>query len=229
MSEKIFITGIDTNVGKTIFTGFLAKNILQKDKKVITHKIVQTGCTNFSEDIKIHREIMGINMSYADKKNMTCPYVLKFPASPHLSAKLENKRISIKKIIKTIQKLEDKYNYILIEGAGGLLVPLNEKETILDLIKYEDIPIILLTYGKLGSINHTLMSLEIIKQNKIELKALVYNDFFKQNNIIESDSKEFFKKYIKKKFPKSKFIEFKNISSDQESYINSDLLSLLKN
>ncbi len=96
--KKIFITGIDTDVGKTIVTGLLAAYLNQKGIYTITQKIVQTGCTEFSEDIRVHRQLMKLNLCNEDRSGLTCPYVFKYPASPNLAAKLENTKIEVQKI-----------------------------------------------------------------------------------------------------------------------------------
>ena len=204
--KKIFITSIDTNVGKTIFTGIFAKLLLYKGKRVITHKIVQTGCSKISDDIKVHRKIMEMNLIEKDKKGETCPYIFNFPASPHLSAELENKTIDTEIILNSIKKLEKDYDYILIEGAGGLFVPLNRKEYLINFIQKNKFPTILVTSPKLGSINHTIMSLELLKKQKIEVLYLVYNEFIKEKKLIRRDTKKIFKRYLKNNFPKCELI-----------------------
>ena len=126
MAEKIFITGIDTGVGKTIASGLLAKQIMKQGKSVITFKLVQTGCAGISEDIIKHREIMEMPLTAEDISSLTCPYVFTHPCSPHLAADIEEKNIDESLLVKTIAELEKKYDFIIIEGAGGLFVPLNK-------------------------------------------------------------------------------------------------------
>jgi len=164
MNKKvIFISGIDTDCGKTIVTGLLAKFLQKTGKKVITQKLVQTGCSEISEDIETHRKIMNIGLLEEDKNHLTCPYIFQFPASPHLSAKIENTEIDIDKILNSTNKLLEKFDIVLIEGAGGLLVPITSNYSTIDFIAKNKYPIILVSSSKLGSINHTLLSLELIK------------------------------------------------------------------
>ena len=151
-----------------------------------------------------------------DLQSITCPYIFNFPASPHLSSKLENKEINPNKILKATKELEKHFDYVIIEGVGGLCVPLNKNIILIDYIVANKYPLILVTSGKLGSINHTLLSLEAIKKRKIKLKAIIYNNYFSSDEIINSDSKSFLKKLIKKDFPDSQFIEIGNISNLSE-------------
>ena len=97
--KTIFISGIDTNTGKTIATGLVALYLKKLGYKVITQKIVQTSCNKISEDIIKHREIMNEKLNDFDLQSITCPYIFEFPASPHLSSKLENKEINPNKIL----------------------------------------------------------------------------------------------------------------------------------
>ena len=214
--KTIFISGIDTNTGKTIATGLVALYLKKLGYKVITQKIVQTSCNKISEDIIKHREIMNEKLNDFDLQSITCPYIFEFPASPHLSSKLENKEINPNKILKATKELEKHFDYLLIEGVGGLCVPLNKNIILIDYIVANKYPLILVTSGKLGSINHTLLSLEAIKKRKIKLKAIIYNNYFSSDEIINSDSKSFLKKFIKKDFPDSQFIEIGNISNWSE-------------
>ena len=187
---KLFITGIDTDIGKTIVTGLLAKYLLQKGKSVITQKLAQTGCVSFSEDIDVHRKIMEIPRTTFDNDGITCTYIFKFPASPHLSANMECKTIDVSKINNATKILSENFEYLLIEGVGGIHVPLNNNITTLDYLEQNKLPIVIVSSGKLGSINHTLMTLELAKNRNIEVLGIIYNSFQGENEIIKEDSKK---------------------------------------
>lgn len=203
--QVIFISGIDTDCGKTVATGLLAKYLHAKEKKVITQKLVQTGCIDVSEDILAHRKIMNIKLLEEDKNHLTCPYIFKLPSSPHLAARIENIEIDFNIITNSTKKLLEKFDIVLLEGAGGLLVPLNHNFTTFDYIKKNYYPIILVSSSKLGSINHTLLSLELIKNKGLDLIGLIYNEFPDKNPIITEDSKLYLKNYLRSNFPKSEF------------------------
>ena len=98
MKGTFFITGIDTNIGKSYATGWLAREWNSKGMKTITQKMIQTGNVGHSEDIDLHREIMGIPFTPEDKERITFPIVYSYPASPHLAAEIDDRIIAIEKI-----------------------------------------------------------------------------------------------------------------------------------
>ncbi len=210
-----FITAIDTDAGKSIITGLIAKTLMQRGENVITMKMAQTGCIEYSEDIETHRKIMGIPMLPIDKKGETCPYLFKFPASPHLSAAMQCERIDEDRIIQAVKEIEMQYETVLLEGVGGLMVPLNEDSMVVDFIQQNDFPVILVTSGKLGSINHTLLSLEVMQKRGIDVYGVVYNHYPVTEPEITEDSAKTIKSYLIKYYPKAlwmevPYIEFEN-------------------
>ena len=207
MLHKVyFISGIDTDSGKTFATGLIAKSLLDLGKTVITQKIAQTGCTDISDDIIKHRELMGINLLTEDISKITCPYCFKLPASPHLAAKLEGTFINVSIINHNTSLLYSKYEYVLLEGAGGLLVPINEELFTIDYIKQCNYPLILVSSAKIGSINHTLLSIEACKNRDITLAGIVYNEFPKGDEAIEKDTKRIIIKRLLTAYPNAFFI-----------------------
>ena len=205
MKGTYFISGIDTNIGKSIITGILARELRKQGKNVITQKMVQTGNEEFSEDIEIHRKIMNIDFLDVDKDMTTAPEIFSYPCSPHLAAKIDKREIDLNKIKDATQKLESLYEIVLLEGAGGLMVPLTDDYLSIDYICDNNIPLIFVTSGKLGSLNHTLLNLKIIKDYGINLYKVVYNLYPKTDSIIEEDSLLFIKNYLKKEFPETLF------------------------
>ena len=98
MNEKgkvIFITGIDTNIGKTFATGLLARALARKGERVITQKMVQTGCEQVSEDIEMHRKLQGIPFTEEDREGLTCPYIFSYPCSPHMAAERDGRELDM--------------------------------------------------------------------------------------------------------------------------------------
>lgn len=210
MSKKIFITGIDTDSGKTYATGHIAKKLMEEGKKVATLKFIQTGCDQKSEDIEKHREIMGIELA-EDSEGITCPLIFHYPASAQLAAKLDNREIDLDLVDKAIKNLENNYDVILIEGAGGLMVPITDDYFTIDYIKDKNLPVILVTNGILGSINHTILSLEALASRGITVEALAYNIFFDKDAVISEDTKGFLKRYLEKNNPETTWIEIPTI------------------
>lgn len=195
--KLFFVTGIDTGIGKTIATGLMARSFLKNGINVITQKMVQTGCLKMSEDIVTHREIMGIELHHVDKQGTTCPYLFKFPCSPHLAAKLEDTRIDCRHINQATLQLQKQFDVIFLEGAGGLSVPLMDDYTILDFVEEHQYPLILVTSSRLGSINHTLNALELARSRKLVVAAVVYNIMEDTNIRIVRDSREVIARYLK--------------------------------
>jgi len=213
-----FISGIDTDSGKTIVTGLLANYIkFIKKESVITQKIAQTGCGELSEDIYIHRQLMKSELFDEDKTGVTVPYKFKFPASPHLAAALENKKINTSIINESTQKLLSKYDNVIIEGVGGLFVPLFDAYTVIDYIKDMNYPLILVSSSKLGSINHTLLSIEALQNRNIDLRGIIYNNFFSGNEIISQDTKIIISKFLEKYGYDNNIVEIPKIDNFEKS------------
>ncbi|WP_448874354.1 dethiobiotin synthase [Desulfobulbus propionicus] len=171
----IAVGGIDTDVGKSYITGLLARYLLQLGQTVTTLKLVQTGCTELSDDIKLHRKLMGQPLTDFDRDGTTCPYLFPFPASPALAARMVGKTIEEAVLDRSLATLQQRHQWLLVEGAGGLLVPLNAELILLDYYAGRQLPMILVGSPRLGSINHIRLSLEAIRARNIPLLALVYN------------------------------------------------------
>lgn len=137
---------------------------MEQERTTYHHsKFIQTGNVGHSEDIDLHRHIMGIPFTEEDKEGLTMPEIFSYPASPHLASQLDNRPIDFGKIKRATEELSERYDYVLLEGAGGLMVPLTTELLTIDYIAQENYPLIFVTSGKLGSINHTLLSLEAIQ------------------------------------------------------------------
>jgi dethiobiotin synthetase len=209
MSAAIyFISGIDTGIGKTYTTGYLAKLWNAQGQQVITQKLIQTGNVDISEDIQQHREIMGTGWLPEDESKLTMPEIFSYPASPHLATKLDGREIDFAKIEAATQQLAEKFEVVLLEGAGGLMVPLTTELLTIDYLEQKKFPVILVSSGRLGSINHTLLSLEALKARGLSLYALAYNlNDESQDSLISKDTSEYLKAYLAKHFPEAQWID----------------------
>lgn len=208
-----FVSGIDTNVGKSYATGYLAKLWTKEGERVITQKLVQTGNCGYSEDIDLHRKIMGIEKTIEDKEFLTMPEIFSYPCSPHLASKIDKREINFDKIISSTNILSNRYDKVLIEGAGGLMVPLKDNYLTIDYIKDNNYPLIFVTSGKLGSINHTILSFESIKSRNIKLHTLIYNEAIPEGDeIIIKDTFEYISHYAKEMFKDIEIILLPRIS-----------------
>jgi len=203
-----FITGIDTDAGKSYATGYLARLWNAQGKRTITQKLIQTGNNGYSEDIDLHRKLMGIDYTPEDKAMLTMPEIFTYPASPHLASRLDNRPIDFDKIKKATQHLSNLYDAVLLEGAGGLMVPLTTDYLTIDYIRDNNYPLILVTSGKLGSINHTLLSLEAIAHRGLNLEIVAYNLYPEPADpTIRDDTRQFITHYLSKHFPSTHLLE----------------------
>lgn len=188
--KSVFVTGTDTEVGKTIITGLLARYIAENGFKVITQKWIQTGSSGFADDIDTHLKLM--KLARADIKDclpLVCPYVFKYPSSPHLAAKLEKRKISQTKIKKSFLALSKRFDCVIVEGIGGALVPFNEKNLVIDIAAELKLPALIVTDNKLGAVNHTLLTIEAIKKRKMNISPIVFNNTKPvADNIITEDN-----------------------------------------
>ena len=158
--RPIFITGIGTGIGKTIVSAVLVEKL-----KADYWKPVQSGDLDNS-DTSIVKSLV------ANTRSVFHPeaYRLSQPFSPHKSAAIDGIKIDLQKII-----LPETSNTLIIEGAGGLMVPLNDRFLIIDLIRQLNAEVILVSQNYLGSINHTLMSVFALKQYQIPIKGIIFN------------------------------------------------------
>lgn len=207
-----FVSGIDTNVGKTFATGYLARMLSAQGKRVITQKFIQTGCEGISEDILMHRTIQGIPLTEADRQGITCPYVLSYPCSPHMASAMDGINYDTEKIRRASEALCSAYDTVLLEGAGGLMVPLCPDYLTIDYVAEQQLPLLLVSSGKLGSINHTLLSLEACARRGIPVVGLVYNRYPVIDPLIEENTKQFLINFLKTKYPTTEWIEIPQIT-----------------
>ncbi|TBW29878.1 dethiobiotin synthase [Gramella sp. KN1008] len=159
MSRKYFITGIGTEVGKTIVSAIVTEAL-----KADYWKPVQAGDLDNSDTHKLRRLVKNDETVFHDNA-----YALNTPMSPHAAADIDNVKIRVIDI-KPPKTEKD----LVIEGAGGLLVPLNDKETIIDLISKDHI-VVLVSRHYLGSINHTLLSIEALKNRGIDKIGIIFS------------------------------------------------------
>ncbi len=158
--QHFFVAGIDTNAGKTIVSAILTE-ALQADY----WKPVQAGETDNTDTMKVQALVANTTSKFHKET-----FLLSRPMSPHIAAAKDHVTINLSDII-----IPDTQNNLIVEGAGGLLVPLNNDEFVIDLAKKLDIPVILVSRHYLGSINHTLLSALALKQKNIKVAGIIFN------------------------------------------------------
>ncbi|MCW2120883.1 dethiobiotin synthase [Flavobacterium sp. 7A] len=156
---KLFITGISTDVGKTV-----ASAIITQSLEADYWKPIQAGDLENSDTIKVQSYVTNTKSKFHDNS-----YALMTPASPHLAAQLDGITIDLNKI-----KAPETNNHLVIEGAGGIFVPLNDTDTIIDLIK-PDYKVIVISRHYLGSINHTLLTIEVLQNKGLKVSGIIFS------------------------------------------------------
>jgi dethiobiotin synthetase len=224
MKNVYFVSGIDTGCGKTYITGQLAKRLSALGKKVVTHKIIQTGCKGLSEDILEHRRLMNISLLSEDHEGLTCPYIFSFPASPHYAAQLEDKKVDLRRVAYSLKKLSNFYEFVLCEGAGGIMVPLTEDVKTVDFVKQHHLPLILVISSRLGGLNHAMLTFEFCFTQKINLKCVIFNQFPEDDKGMAKDMYDYLEKYLQKKGKKKSLLYPDVASVDLLSFISDSFM-----
>jgi dethiobiotin synthase len=160
MPSRFFITGTDTNVGKTVVSALLCAAL-----GAIYWKPIQTGTREGSDRATVMRIAQM-------PKNRTLPEAYRFapPVSPHLAARLAEARIELRKI--KLPQIADSEN-LIVEGAGGALVPINSRQLMTDLMAHLNLPVLLVARTSLGTINHTLLSIAALRAARLDLRGVV--------------------------------------------------------
>ena len=188
--QVFFISGIDTGIGKTVVTGLMARWLRSAGRDAITVKMVQTGNDGFSEDLDAHRAIAGQPRFREDGLGLTAPQIFKFPSSPELAARMEGRSVDLKAIADAIAKCAASHDFVLVEGAGGLAVPLTRDTLAVDFAAAQKWPLVLVASGRLGSINHIILSLEAAKSRGMQVAGVVYNWCADADPVIDVDTPE---------------------------------------
>jgi dethiobiotin synthetase len=183
--KAIFVTGTDTGSGKSIVAGLLAEYLACKGKSVITQKWVATGPGN---DIRTHRKIMGT--AFLESKKILTPYRFKLAASPHLAAYYERRPIKKGLIKNAFLVLSRRYEIVVVEGTGGVLVPISRKSFLIDIVRDLNLPVLLVSHNRLGAVNHTLLSIEALKNRGINIIGVVFNNLSRTKKVILEDNQK---------------------------------------
>ncbi|MCX8034139.1 MAG: dethiobiotin synthase [Thermodesulfovibrio sp.] len=184
MKVGYFITGTDTGVGKTIVSAAILRGFIKKGLKVGAMKPIETGCLNkdgilLPSDGMFLRDMAEMN----DPLEFVTPIKFENPLSPFVASKLEDKDIDLERIFKVFENLKKKYDYMVVEGIGGLMVPITKilkKKAkaiyfVRDLIKDMAMEVIIVSRPTLGTINHTFLTVEALKIKKIPIKGFIIN------------------------------------------------------
>lgn len=179
-----FVTGTDTGVGKTIVSAAILRSFLKKGLKVGAMKPIETGCLN-KDGILLPSDGMFLRdmAEMSDSLEVVTPVKFENPLSPLVASRIEEVEVDLDRIFRSFEALKKKYDYLIVEGVGGLLVPITKEHKkkgervyyIRDLIKDMELEVIIVTRPTLGTINHTLLTVEGLKNKKIPIKGFIIN------------------------------------------------------
>ena len=176
MKQAFFITGTDTGVGKTHVACKLIADYVAQGYNVVGMKPVAAGC-ELVDGEWVNEDVVKLQAAsnVQAPRELINPYSFKEAIAPHIAAKNAGVQIKIEKIMQAYQQLTSMADVVIVEGAGGFLVPLNQSENMADLAATLTIPIILVVGMKLGCINHSLLTVEAIKSRNLNLHGWVAN------------------------------------------------------
>ncbi len=171
----IFITGTDTDVGKTVVAAGLALVLRSQGIRVGVMKPIATGCLNFGNRLVSVDAAFLMEAAENEWTGFTSPSRYKHPVAPKVAAELEKKEIDLDQIREAYAELEKNYDFLIVEGIGGLMVPIHPKYYVTDLIHEFKIPLLVVSKPGLGTINHTLLTVDAARIRGLDVKGIVFN------------------------------------------------------
>lgn len=173
--RSLFVTGTDTEVGKTFATAGIVRGFICSGINAVPAKPVQTGCVNgIAEDLEFSLKTAGLSFSDTAKEKL-CPLRFVPACSPHLAAEFAGTPIDLARMVAGLEDLRSDYECVVAEGAGGIFVPLGHGKTMLHLMVALGWPVVLVSSDKLGTINHTLLSLSALQNAELDVAGIIIN------------------------------------------------------
>ena len=187
-NKVLFVTGTDTEVGKTYISGLLLRFLKEKGIVAGYQKWVSTGDSDSAADL-IHTLATAEIPFDPEQLDEQVPYRFELPASPHLAAEQENRQVDPEVIVKSCRELSAKYEMLIVEGVGGLFVPLRRDLLLADLLANLHLQTLVVARSGLGTLNHTLLTLEALRKRDIPVFGVVFTDTEKaENELIVQDN-----------------------------------------
>lgn len=184
----VFVTGTDTGVGKTLVSAALVRKLAQSGRRVGVMKPVETGVDAGSSDHSDAARLMAA-ARVKDSLDLVSPYRFLAPLAPLSAAEAQGGNIELSEIVRRYEQLAARYPYVVVEGAGGLLVPMGNKWDMGDLISRLDLPVVLVGRVGLGGINHALLTLEALERRRIHILALLLNETVPSTTAVEQEQR----------------------------------------
>lgn len=174
-SLGIFITGTDTGVGKTVVAAGLALALRERGVRVGVMKPVATGCSGEGKRLISEDAVYLLEAAENEHPPLTNPLRFRNPLAPSVASVIEKKEVPIDKILKAYRDLQRHYEFIIVEGIGGLLVPITKEYFVANLIHEFELPLVIVTRGGLGTINHTLLTVDAAVIRGFEVRGIIFN------------------------------------------------------
>lgn len=171
----IFVTGTDTGVGKTVVAAGLALVLRERGMRVGVMKPVATGCTGEGKRLISEDAVFLFEAAENEYAPLTNPLRFRNPLAPNVASVIEKKEVPIEKILKAYHELQHHYDFLIVEGIGGLLVPITKEYYVANLIHEFSIPVLIVARGGLGTINHTLLTVDAAIIRGLEVRGIVFN------------------------------------------------------
>jgi dethiobiotin synthetase len=187
--QSYFIVGTDTGVGKTFIASRLIQQFVTQGHQVVGMKPIASGCEKNAQGEWVNEDVTALtNVSNVQAPlNLINPYLFQPAIAPHIAANQAGVNIEIAKISQCFSTLQQQADMVVVEGAGGFLVPINLQETLADLAVALKLPIILVVGMRLGCINHALLTVEAIKQRGLNLAGWVANQIDPQMPVFQEN------------------------------------------
>lgn len=199
MSDGIFITGTDTGVGKTLISASLAWKLSHRYKKMCVMKPFATSDKIYSSQFD-SKDLFLLSKSIGQKENQRLlnPYFYPLPASPYMASKmLKAKPPSIDTAIKKFRYLKEKYDFVVVEGIGGIMVPLNKRHSLVDFVRLTKLSLIVVSTPKIGTVNHTLLTVKACRDHGIPIKGMIFNKMPERPTAVERATPSFVERLTK--------------------------------
>lgn len=190
--KKLFIVGTGTDVGKTYVTGLIVKKLNEAGYNPAYYKAAMSGNDKAADgslipgDAKFVKDTSGISQPL----NEMCPYIYEVAVSPHLASKIEGNPVDLQVVKDGFDKIANKYDYITVEGSGGIICPIRQDEIKImleDIIKELDLSCLLIADAGLGTINSVVLTVEYLKSKNITVKGIIFNNY-EDGNVMHEDN-----------------------------------------
>jgi dethiobiotin synthetase len=175
MGKGVFITATDTGIGKTIVSAGFALALKERGMRVGVMKPVATGCVAYGKRLISSDAVYLFEAAQNEYAPLTNPIRLRNPVAPSIASVYEQREIDLDDIRSAFQNLQKHYDFIIVEGIGGLLVPIKDKFLVANMIREMELPIVIVSHSSLGAINHTLLTIDSALIRGFIIKGIIFN------------------------------------------------------